>query len=434
MSLFAYNSNVPFTAPLVLSTGDTVVVGAQGFVYSQSVLFVGQFSLDFLIAGAVVSWGEAIILNPTVSNPGSNNILLTSTGLVQGNNAIVSIGPSLDLSNAGVIKGDSNGLILTGMASDGAIGSWIVNSGTISGSSSGISDGASLGFANTTGGHDGARIDNSGLIAAFAEGTAIRFDDLGIAHDILRNSGLILGDVRLGGGNDLYEARGTGEVIGTVYGGAGNDRFRPGFAEETLDGGAGTDVLDFTATSGIAVALDASFDSTGVADGDVYLAMENVLGSRTGADRIMGNSADNRIVSRGGNDSLGGGAGNDRLEGGYGSDTLTGGAGNDSFVYLSPTEGRDQVTDFSSATVGNNDNFRILASGFEGGLVAGALSATRFQSRTDNLAQDANDRFIFRTTDTTLWFDKDGTGTAAPVMLADLQSGATMTAADFLLI
>ena len=51
-----------------------------------------------------------------------------------------------------------------------------------------------------------------------------------------------------------------------------------------------------------------------------------------------------------------------------------------------------------------------------------------------NLAQDANDRFIFRTTDQTLWFDVDGTGGGGPRLIADLQAGAVVTAADILLL
>jgi hypothetical protein len=57
-----------------------------------------------------------------------------------------------------------------------------------------------------------------------------------------------------------------------------------------------------------------------------------------------------------------------------------------------------------------------------------------FDRGTDNLAGDANDRFIFRTTDKTLWFDADGSGTGRAVMLADLQATAVVTAADILLV
>lgn len=47
---------------------------------------------------------------------------------------------------------------------------------------------------------------------------------------------------------------------------------------------------------------------------------------------------------------------------------------------------------------------------------------------------DADDRFLFRTTDTTPWYDADGTGAIAPVMVADPQAGATMTYADIIIV
>ena len=62
------------------------------------------------------------------------------------------------------------------------------------------------------------------------------------------------------------------------------------------------------------------------------------------------------------------------------------------------------------------------------------LSASRFQTRADNLARDADDRFIFRTTDKTLWFDSNGNGAGGLTMLADLDAAATMTSADIFLM
>ncbi|PYF09196.1 hypothetical protein C8J30_11069 [Rhodobacter viridis] len=60
----------------------------------------------------------------------------------------------------------------------------------------------------------------------------------------------------------------------------------------------------------------------------------------------------------------------------------------------------------------------------------GERVATAFVSRTDNRAQDADDRFIFRTTDGMLWFDADGKGGSAAVQIADLQDGAALKVVD----
>jgi Ca2+-binding RTX toxin-like protein len=111
---------------------------------------------------------------------------------------------------------------------------------------------------------------------------------------------------------------------------------------------------------------------------------------------------------------LDGAAGADLIRGGQGLDTLTGGLGNDIFRFQTLAECGDVITDFLNVA-GDNDKFQIVASAFGGGLVAGALAATQFQSRADNVAQDADDRFIFRTTDRTLWFDADGNGAGAAI-------------------
>ena len=64
----------------------------------------------------------------------------------------------------------------------------------------------------------------------------------------------------------------------------------------------------------------------------------------------------------------------------------------------------------------------------------GTLAATKFVSGTTNLAQDADDRFIFCTTDATLWFDANGKAAGGAVMLADLQAGAVVTAVDIIIV
>jgi Ca2+-binding RTX toxin-like protein len=184
----------------------------------------------------------------------------------------------------------------------------------------------------------------------------------------------------------------------------------------------------------VVLALDGTFDPDGAALGDIYTGFETILGSRGGADHLRGDGGNNSLFGIGGDDKLDGATGHDLLRGGNGIDILLGGAGNDTFAYATLSEIGDTIGDFSSVGAGNNDRFQITASTFGGGLVAGALAGSQFQSRADNVAQDADDRFIFRTTDQTLWFDVDGTGTGAAVMVADLQASATMTSLDIVLV
>lgn len=70
---------------------------------------------------------------------------------------------------------------------------------------------------------------------------------------------------------------------------------------------------------------------------------------------------------------------------------------------------------------------------FDGADRKGALAVHVFSSGLDTLAQDADDRFLFPTTDHTPWSDRDGVGGVyAPVLLATMANGVNLTAADLL--
>lgn len=82
-----------------------------------------------------------------------------------------------------------------------------------------------------------------------------------------------------------------------------------------------------------------------------------------------------------------------------------------------------------------NDVLRVSASGFGGGLAAGQpTSPELLRIGTGNEALEGDDRFVFRTTDATLWWDEDGLGGAGSMLLADLRAGASVTAADLLVV
>jgi Ca2+-binding RTX toxin-like protein len=157
--------------------------------------------------------------------------------------------------------------------------------------------------------------------------------------------------------------------------------------------------------------------------GDVILSA-----SRDSIDTAKGEIA-GQVFLLGGADRYTGGSAADSVAGGGGKDVLAGGAGADAFIYATASEGRDRITDWKTI-----DRFEIDASGFGAGLTTGALAASRFRARADNQAQDANDRFIFRTGDETLWFDANGSAAGRLKLIADLQDGARVTAADILLV
>lgn len=111
----------------------------------------------------------------------------------------------------------------------------------------------------------------------------------------------------------------TRSLIENVKGGSGNDIFVGNTANNILDGGAGSDTVIFTSTTGVNVTLnDTNTDVIVSHDGetDTLRSIENI-GGTAGADLINGNSQNNTLTGgSGGADTLYGLDGNDRLIGG----------------------------------------------------------------------------------------------------------------------
>ena len=244
------------------------------------------------------------------------------------------------------------------------------------------------------------------------------------------------------GADSLYGGAASDILIGgagvdSVLGGAGDDtyRFQFGFSAEDRISEAGAGGVDVLAVVGeLATDLlyrrsgvDLIIEKLGFADKAV---LRNVF-SGLATDRIEKLQADDgeRFLKT----TLTGTATADIVVGASAAETVTGGGGNDAYVFRRLGEIGDVITDFSSSAAGNDDRFWVALAGFAGGMATGTLAASRFRARVDNLAQDGDDRFIFRNTDHTLWFDADGNGAGAAVMLADLQPGATMTASDIVI-
>ena len=102
-------------------------------------------------------------------------------------------------------------------------------------------------------------------------------------------------------------------------------------------GGAGIDTVSYEDAAagsprGVTVNLANATGSGGIAAGDRYYSMENVIGSEFD-DTLTGNSAANELAGGAGNDRLSGNGGADTLDGGLGDDRLTGGGGNDTFIF-----------------------------------------------------------------------------------------------------
>jgi Ca2+-binding RTX toxin-like protein len=127
--------------------------------------------------------------------------------------------------------------------------------------------------------------------------------------------------------------------FGLLKGGSGNDIFVLDSAAEfngRIDGGNGSDTLDYR-QYGAQVTVDLSQGSaTAVSGGalESVSGIENVLGSLTHNNTLIGNNEDNTLAGGTGDDEISGLGGNDTLSGGGGTDTLAGGSGNDIYLFL----------------------------------------------------------------------------------------------------
>ncbi|MGC1166626.1 MAG: calcium-binding protein [Solirubrobacterales bacterium] len=142
-----------------------------------------------------------------------------------------------------------------------------------------------------------------------------------------------------GDGNDVIEG-GNGASGDQLSGGPGNDTVR-GFdggdhlsaaeqalpaeqGDDTLDGGAGEDELNFYGTpAGVTVDLGQPVPQNTVGGGtDTITNFEDVNGTEH-ADTLIGNAAFNYLFGNQGDDTLDGGPNDDAVSGGAGVDTVT---------------------------------------------------------------------------------------------------------------
>lgn len=155
----------------------------------------------------------------------------------------------------------------------------------------------------------------------------------------------------------------------------------------------------------------------------------DVLTGGTGSDKLYGDLGNDRLFGESGGDQLQGGAGADTLNGGNGIDALAGGAGADIFVFTSTLAvNRDIITDFSAIS----DSLWFNDVAFTGLNYTGELAAEDFVAGTTAL--DATDRFIYQRSTGSLWYDADGNGAGAKVLVAELNDGTVLTNADIFLV
>lgn len=86
------------------------------------------------------------------------------------------------------------------------------------------------------------------------------------------------------------------------------------------------------------------------------------------------------------------------------------------------------IPDFLSA----DDTIQVDASGFGGGLEPGAIAINQFFLGSS--ANDPQDRFIYNENSGALYFDRDGTGSAAQIQFASLSNSFLINSSDIVVI
>lgn len=142
--------------------------------------------------------------------------------------------------------------------------------------------------------------------------------------DVVTNHGVIVGQVLMEEGADLFDNR-TGTLQGVADMGLGADRFRGGGGDERVAGGDGDDLLE------------------GAGGQDLLMggANNDTLIGGAGNDGLFGEYGADRIVTEGG-DYVSGGAGDDRIEAGdFAFELVDGGSGFDTLVLASGARALD---------------------------------------------------------------------------------------------
>ena len=228
-------------------------------------------------------------------------------------------------------------------------------------------------------------------------------------------------------GTVVVGGTGNDSITGTdgndsLYGGGGNDTLVGSPGDDFYDGGTGTDTLDLRATS--------TSTSVNFTDGTISGGFN---GTFVNMERVLAGNASDTLIGGAGGQTLSGRGASDVLEGRAGVDTLWGGAGEDDFIFREMgTANADRISDFASGA----DDIMLDDAAFTTIGAMGDFTANdaRFKANSSGTATDTSDRVVFNTSTGQLYYDADGSGSAAAQLIATVQSGATVAATDIVVI
>jgi Ca2+-binding RTX toxin-like protein len=334
MTTYLVNQNSN-TKIKISADGDKWIIdkGATISVYGGNAVYFDTLApnASMEIRGTVLNTGnrEAIGINA------ENDVLtLTTTGKVLAESTAVFInGDHAMITNAGKISG------ATAIDND-ANGTMLINSGKLIGMDHAIhSSEGDFSVANE------GRITSQGVTILSDASAGVKFgminDGLvktagktaivgGAGEESISSHGTIVGNVKLGGGNDFLDTA-EGTFTGKAFGGTGDDEYRVANQDTHIieRAGEGEDKI----ISLHSYTLGANIENLEIWGQGKFSATGNGLDNE-----ILGNDRANVIKGMAGDDYLTGGEGHDRLLGGAGSDTF----------HFGYKDGTDRIMDFDA--------------------------------------------------------------------------------------
>ena len=428
--VFAIGLRNPWRISFDTVTGD-MLIGDVGQGAREEINFVSAGTLGGRNFGWVVMEGDRVNDTTRPGNPPANSPLFTDPvydyahgfGPDQGNTVIggyVIRGPDAGAQGLYIFADFISGNIWTMLAGDGSATDVIRRNGQIE-TSAGTLD----------------------LVVSFALDGQNRLYAIGLDGEIYR----LNFTAGAGDGNDaIFGGDGDDKILGGIgvdrlSGDAGNDSINGGADGDVMSGGAGNDTFY----------VDSSADLVGERVGEgtdtvqtalsyvlpvqvenlVLTGGANISGRGNASNNVItGNSGANLLNGSAGDDSLNGGDGADTLVGGLGRDVMRGGAGSDAFLFAVPVvaENSDVIKDFNVAA----DAILLENSVFAGLSAPGALDPALFKVGPAPL--DPATRIFYNANNGNLWYDADGSGAGAPILIATLSPQLALTAADFIVV
>jgi Ca2+-binding RTX toxin-like protein len=432
-----------------VAAGNNLYVGGS-VTLGGGVSFVanGNVAVDGSVFGND-AWQEGIEYenasgNVTVYSGGTVRTFRDSGIYVHGTGSVV-------VDNFGQISGHFGGVTLNGDIASATL--TLNNYGTLSADEVAIIQHTGVGSFVV---HNTGTI--SGALGSFQ-------NDMPSGNDTITNSGHMIGQVLMGGGDDFIDTH-LGTVQGkidlgagsdtaygsaaadSILGGSENDVIRGNGGKDILDGGDGTqDYIDFSdKTTKVEITLLApgvtgSAKVNGLVE-DTFKNFEAVVGGSAG-DSLTGNFGSNNIaggkgndtaVGASGNDSIFGGEGNDLIGGSLGNDQLTGNAGADLFRFnstLSTSANLDTITDFVHAS----DEVQLDDAVFTA--LTSPWSSAQFKAAASgHVANTANQHILYDQSTGVLWYDPDGSGAGGQAAFAKLGNSThpTIDWTDFAIV